>query len=235
MQRIYEDVKFDIGQVSIPLDNTNITGKYHPLAEHRCALAILSGGAMAKTKITTIEIMEAKNAAAGSAQSLKSATITSNIKVAELTITLATVLAGETITINSLVFTAHGTVTDESIRQFSISGTDTADAVELLKCVNHAVYGVPGITGTNAAAVITLVSTIPGEQVITAVSTDATFTVVTVSAQAYCDLDGLELTAGFSHIAVKVTTTATSNVAVVLIRYSSRKAIAQKMGASNPA
>lgn len=235
MEKIYEKVKLDIGLVSQALNNTNVTGKYHPLAEHRAALAILSGGAMAKTKTTKLEIMEAINAAAGSAQSLISATITANELVTELTITLGTVLNTESIVINGLTFKAHTNVEDKTIRQFDISGDDTADALSLANCINDPTYGVPGITAVPNAAVLTLLSTIPGETLVSAVSGDATLVVATKKAQAYCDLEGLDLSAGFSHIAVKVTTTADSVVAVVLIRYKSRKAIAQKMGANYPA
>ncbi|MBA7688666.1 hypothetical protein ES703_97155 [subsurface metagenome] len=236
MQRIYEDVKLDIGLVSQALNNNNVTGKYHPLAEHRCALAILSGGAMAKTKTTKIEIYEAKNAAAGSAQVLAgSALITANELVTELTIALDTVLNTESIVINGLTFTAHTDTEDKTIRQFTIGGDNTADALSLANCINDPVYGVPGITAVPNVAVLTLLSTIPGETLVSAVSSDATFTVVTTKAQAYVDLSGLQLTALFTHIAVKVITTANSVVAVVLIRYKSRKAIAQKMGANYPA
>lgn len=96
MNRRYEDSKIDVGLVSQALNNSNKTGKYHPLGEFRSALAILSGGPMAVTKTTKLEILEAKNAAAGSAQSLADCTVTANTLVSELTITLATVLNGET-------------------------------------------------------------------------------------------------------------------------------------------
>ena len=237
MNRRYEDSKIDIGLVSKALNNTNITGKYHPLGEFRSALAILSGGPMAKTKTTKIELMEAKNAAAGSAQSLSGAeaTITANALVTELTITLASVANGETIDINGLTFTAHTDTTTVADREFKIDGNDTADAVALCVCINDPTYGVPGVTASNAAGVVTLVSTVPGATLITAVSGDATFTVATTKAQAYVDIEGLVLSAGFSHVAVKVTTTANSHIAAVLIRYHSRKAIAQKVGASYPA
>jgi len=237
MNRRYEDSKIDIGLVSQALNNTNITGKYHSLAEFRSALAVLSSGPMAATKTTKIEILEAKNADAGGAQALTGAEalITANTKVTELTITLATVLADETIEINGLIFTAHGTVTDVTLRQFSIAGSDTEDAVELCVCLNDPVYGCPGLKASNAAAVITLIAEPPGEAVITAASTDATFTIATTKAQAYVDIEGLVLTALFTHIAIKVTTTANSHVAAVLIRYHNRKVITQKMGANYPA
>lgn len=237
MNRAYEDLKIDVGLVAQPLDNTNVTGKYHPLAEYREVLAILSGGAMAKTKTTKIELLQATNAAAGDAKAVSGAEalITANTLVTELTITLATVLADETITINGLIFTAHATVTTVASREFSISGNDTADATELCTCINDPTYGVPGVTATSALGVVTLVSTVPGATLITAATTDATFTVATTKAQAYVGIESLVLDAGFSHVAVKVTSTATGTVAVVLIRSKGRKVITQKVGASYPA
>lgn len=236
MEREYEKGKIDIGVVSQALNNTNVTGKYHPLGEYRSVLAILSGGAMAVTKTTKIELFEAKNAAAGSAQALTgSATITANILVTELTITLATVLNTETVIINGLTFTGHTDTTTVANREFSISGNDTADATELCVCINDPTYGVPGITATSALGVVTLVSTIPGATLLTVTSTDATFTIATTKAQAYLDFEGLALTALFTHVAVKITTTANSVVACVLIRYHSRKKITQRVGASYPA
>lgn len=237
MNRLYEELKIDVGLEAQALDNSNVTGKYHPLAEFREVLAILSGGSMAKTKTTILQIMQAKNAAALEAKviTLATCTITANTLVTELTIALATVLADEIITINSLVFTAHGTVTTVANREFSISGDDTADATELCVCINDPDYGVPGVTATNNAGTITLVSTVPGATLITAATTDATFTVVTTKGQAYVSIEALALDDDFSHVAVKVTSTATGTVAVVLIRAKARKGISQRVGASYPA
>jgi hypothetical protein len=236
MNKIYEELKIDIGLVSQALNNTNVTGKYHSMAEYRKAIAILSGGAMAATKTTKLEIFEAKDAdgTSGALITGAAATITANTNVTELTITLATVLAAETIIINGLTFTAHGTVTTYANREFKIDGNDTADAAELVKCINIAtagVYGVPGVTASSAAAVITLLATDPGEKKLTVSSTDATFTIATTKAQAYVEFDDYDLSAGFTHIACKVTTTANSNIAVILLR-DSVGAITQQMGAS---
>lgn len=237
MNRLYENAKVDIGLVAKALNNTNITGKYHPMAEFNSVLAVLSTGPMAKTKTVKIEFLEAKNAAAGSAQSLTSheAIITANEKVAELTILLATVLNGETIVINDLTFTGHTDTTTVANREFAINGNDAADAAELVTCINDPTYGVPGVTATLATATLTLVSTVPGAVVISAVSSDATFTVITTKAQSYIHAEGLALTALFSHLAVKCTSTANGVISVVLIRYKSRKKITQKVGASYPA
>jgi hypothetical protein len=236
MNKLYEELKIDMGLEAQALDNTNVIGDYFPLAEYRDVLAILSGGAMAKTKTTILQLMQATNAAAGSAKvvTVGVATITANALVTELTITLATVLNTETVTVNGLVFTAHTDTTTLATRTFAIDGTDTADAVEFCKCVNDPTYGVPGVTATNALGVVTLKSTIPNETLITAVSGDATFTVATISAQSYVEIDPLILDDTFTHIAAKVTSTATGTIAVTLLRGKSRKAITQKVGASYP-
>ena len=59
--RISEDVKLDIGLVSQPLDDTNATGKYHPVKDYPRICAVLNGGAMAATKTTKIELLQAKD------------------------------------------------------------------------------------------------------------------------------------------------------------------------------
>ncbi|MBA7690088.1 hypothetical protein ES703_98612 [subsurface metagenome] len=189
----------------------------------------------AVTKTTKLELLQAKDAGGGSSKTLAEALITANVKVTELTITLVSVLNGEIITINGLDFTGHTDTTDVTLRQFSIATSDTAAATELCVCINDPTYGVPGITATSNLGVVTLVSTDPGATLLTVTSEDATFTIATTEAQACVDIEGLVLDEGFSHIAVKVTTTADSNDAVILIRYHSRKGIEQKVGSQYPA
>jgi len=95
--------------------------------------------------------------------------------IEEMTVTLATVLADETITINGLTFTAHVDTTTPANREFDISGDDTADAGELVTCINDPTYGVPGVTASNAGAVITLVAANPGRDAIVVTSGHDTF------------------------------------------------------------
>lgn len=234
MNRLYEEPKLDIGLVGIVLSNTNATGPYYSMKPYRSALAILNGGAMAATKTSKIELLQAKDASGGSSQAITGAeaTITANTLVTELTIALATVTAGQTVTIGGLVFTAHATTTTVANREFSIAGTDTADAGELATCINDATYGVPGVTATNNAGTLTLASTKPGEALITASTAAGTMTIATTKAQAYVELEGLDLDAGFNHIAIKVTTTAVSNVSALLLRGDPRYGVTQKVGAS---
>jgi hypothetical protein len=100
--------------------------------------------------------------------------------ISEMKVTLTTVLAGHTITINDLTFTAHAATTTPANREFSIAGaTDTLDADELVTCINDATYGVPGVTAVNNAGVITLTAATPGKDAITVSTGDSTFAIAT--------------------------------------------------------
>lgn len=234
MERMIESAKVDLGVVPQTLNNSNTTGNYYAAKDYRRALAVLQVGALAATKTAKIEVFEAQDAAGTGAQLIAGAeaTIAANTAVSEMTVALATVLAGEAITINGLTFTAHATVTTPASREFSISGNDTADAAELATVLNDATYGVPGITATANSGTITLKSTVPGETTITASSAASTFTIATTKAQAYVDLDGLPLSAGFTHIGCKITSTGNGGVAALLMRGDARGPITQRFGAA---
>jgi len=234
MNKIYEQIKVDIGLKPTSLASTHGTGLYYPLADYRKAIAILQVGAMAAAATTKIEVFEATNAAAGSAALLTgaTATITANTGVTSMTLTFATCLHTHSIVINGLTFTAHTNVEDKTIRQFDISGADTADALSLANCINDPDYGVPGITATPNAAVLTLTSTVPGATVLTTAHANGTITMATLSGQAYIELDALTLSAGFTHIATKVTTSATIVAAATLLRGGQKVGITQKAAAS---
>lgn len=234
MERMIELAKVDLGVVPQTLNNSNVTGAYYLARDYRRALAVLQVGALAATKTAKVEIFEATDAAGTGAQLITgaTATIAANTAVTEMTIALATVLAGDAITINGLVFTAHASATTAANREFSISGNDTADGDALVTCINDGTYGVSGVTASNASGTITLKSTIPGETTITASTAASTFTIATTKAQATVDLDGLPLSAGFTHIAAKITSTGNGGVAAVLMRGGARGQITQKVGAS---
>jgi len=233
--KMYEGMKVDIGLLPTAALNGNATGVYYDLADYRKAIAILQVGAIAATFTSKIEVYQATNAAAGSAKLLTgaTATITANTNVTSLTLALNNVLNTHTVIINGLTFLAHTNTTVLASRQFSIAGTDTQDGDELVTCINDATYGVPGVTASNNAGTLTLVSTVPGATVITAAQgVGATITVATLSAQAYVEFDALTLEAGFTHVACKVTTTSAQAVSAVLLRGGQRKEISQKVGAS---
>jgi hypothetical protein len=233
MNLICEGHKVDVGLVPQTVNNTNVIGRYFPMKDHTKAMAILQVGAMAATKVVTLEIFEGKTAAGTGGALIAGATctITANTLVTKATVALASVLNTQTVTINGLVFTAHTNTTTLATRTFSISGDDTADAVELASCINDATYGVSGITAVAATGTITLTSTEPGETLITLAASDSTATLATVEAQAYVEIDNLDLSATFDHIAAKVTSTANGIVSVLLLR-EPRNSPVQKVGAS---
>jgi hypothetical protein len=73
------------------------------------------------------------------------------------TLTLASVAAGETLVIGGKTFTADATTTTASAREFSISGTDTQDADELVTCLNDATDGIGAdYIASNASGVVTV-------------------------------------------------------------------------------
>lgn len=95
-----------------------------------------------------------------------------------VTLTLASVTNGQTLIINGKTYTAHTNTTVEATGQYSIAGSDTADATELVKCLNDATNGLGAeVTVLQAGAVITLVS----QNVISAVTGNASGDTVTVN------------------------------------------------------
>jgi len=99
------------------------------------------------------------------------------------TVTLATVLAGSTVTINGLVYTAvTGAKADNT--EFSIDGTDTVDAADLADSINNDVrtgtYG--DVSATSALGVVTVTQTLKGEEGnATTLAEDTTGTTIVVS------------------------------------------------------
>lgn len=232
--KMYEGFKIDVGLAPVSL-NGNATGVYYNLADYRKAIAVLQVGAMAASFTAKIEVFQGINAAGGSGALLAGATITANTLVTSLKLTLATVLNTHTIIVNGLTFTAHTDTTTVASRQFSISGTDTADGDELCTCLNDATYGIAalGLTATNNAGVVTIVSTVPGAVLVTAAQgVGATVTVATLSAQSYVEVEALSLSDNFTHIACKVTTDSAQVISTTLLRGGQRVGITQKVGAS---
>ena len=67
-------------------------------------------------------------------------------------LTLASVLAATTVTIDGVTFTAHASTTTVANREFRMNQTDTLDAAELVTCINDSTYGVSGVVATLGAA-----------------------------------------------------------------------------------
>ncbi len=224
-KRLIDRNKIDIGLVGQSLASTNATGKYYDMQNYRRLLATLVGGALAAGGSAKIELLQATDAAGTGAKGIPttadqtSATVTANTLVTKATLVLATVLNGDAVTINGLVFTAHTNTTTKSSRQYSIAGDDAADAAALASCINDATYGVPGVTASVNSATITLVATNPGEKLITIADAAATITAATAEYLAYveADVSQLDLANDFRYVAAKVTTAAATSICAVVV------------------
>ena len=232
----WANTKVDLGLVGQTLNNAAATGPYFAMAGYRRAMAICTDGASAVNKSTQLEWMQATAAAgtgakvvtsqsvAGATESKALTTVAAGTMTGatELTLALATALAGTTITINGVVFTAHATVITAANREFKIDGTDAADATALHGLINHATYGVPGVTSTDGGAgTLTLTSTVPGKTVITVVSSAPTTIVPAVTKQilySEIDISDMDIAGGFVYAAPKVTKAGNGIVSVVVLR-----------------
>ena len=229
-----EAIKYDLAVRPASLATATATGAYFDMRHHRQAVVVFTSGAAAAAATVACQLREATDAAGTGAQDLAGAvaTITANVKASKVTLTLATVLAADAVTINGLVFTAHATVTTPANREFSISGSDTADAAALASVINDATYGVPGVTATASGAVITLAATIPGTMTVTIAAPAATITPATVESVGYVEIDKGSLSAGYTHVAAKLTTSGTVVAGAALLRMSALFAVTQAVAAS---
>jgi hypothetical protein len=222
-QRIIDEVKMDCALVPQSLAATNATGPYFPMYLWNKAAFLCNYGPMGTTATVKLEVFQAKDINATGAVLITSASaITNATEVTHVSackqITLATFIATATITITpyinqvaqtAITYTAHATTTTIASRQFSISGADTADATEFLKCVNDAQYGTPGITWIQAAGVCIGYATDPWTTFTITCSVDnATDVRIVPQGMLLVEVDrsALSWSTGFYWLAAKVTT-----------------------------
>lgn len=235
MHRIIDINKLDQAIEPISLATTSATSEYYPAAKYRQFGFLFGAAAMAATKTVVAQILQATDAAGTGSKNVTSATctITANTNVKSGTLTLASVVAAETVVINGITFTAHATTTTVANREFHVGVSDTADAAELVTCINDATYGVPGVTASSALGVVTLVATTPGEIVMT-LTGDTHITAATLAAVAYIEIDSclLDTNNGFEYAAIKLTTDDTILCNADLIRESPRYTPTQYLACS---
>jgi hypothetical protein len=214
--------KVDIAIVPASINGAS-TGPYYNLGLRNKALFVWETGAMAAGVTSIGQVMQAQDAAGtgGKEVTNNAATITANTKAAALTITCDTVVATDEVTVNGLTFTAAA---DEDLpnRVFTVGASDTACAASLVKAINHATAGVPGVTATSAQGVVTVTASEPGEVTVTAASPDATITVATLRAIGYVECDTAFLDEGFNYVALRVTNSAAAQTGAILVRGENR-------------
>ena len=233
-RRIVDEIKVDPGLVAQSIASTNVTGRYFPMAMWRKVKASVQFAAMVAAGTIKIEFLQAKDRAGASAKAIGSLSAITTLLVGGqvMKVVLATFLATGTITctlykngavFGTYVFTAHATVTTLASRQFSISGSDTADGDELCKCLNDVTYGLPGCFAVNAAGTVSIYA-VDDYTVIGLASSpdDATVVKSTVEGELIIEADksAFDVQNGFTWVAVKVTTaSATVLASATLARF----------------
>lgn len=235
MNRIYDEKKLDVGLRPTSIASTSATGSFFNMENNRVLGFHINAAAMATTKTVVGQIVQATDASGTSVKNVtgSTCTITADTQVKVATVTLATFTATNVIVINGLTFTAHASTTTVANREFSIAGTDTQDAAELVTCINDATYGVPGVTASSALGVVTLVLTEPGVGSITVVGVATIGVAATVEADAYLEIetDQMDTNNGFTYAALKLTTDATIICSATLVADRTRYTPAQYFAA----
>ena len=237
MKLVAEKVKIANAMVPVNLNGASTTHKFFPMnAYHRVCFHVIGAAAsIADAKTMILQTMQATNAAGTGAKVItnNAATATVPVKVIAANVALANAAAGSVITINGLTFTGAA-ATDATKREFNASGNDAADCTALISCINHAVYGVPGVTAAEGANdSIDLTVDEPGETTITISDESAVFTPIATALEAIVEVDAsnLDIAGGFDHVACRVTTSAAitcSTTAIFDPRYSPGQQVAAK-------
>jgi hypothetical protein len=249
MRLISEDNKMDIGFKSASLNGTS-NGKFYAMSNYRHALFIATIGAMAEGETAIIQVLQALDAEGTDSKDITDAiaTVTANVNAAVLKLSIVTAVggihvAGQTVTVSvdgeNYVFTAAAADVVES-RVYAVGADGGESAANLLAKINSSnnairvpkVIGVASVDG--ADSIITLKAEETGEAVISAVASAATTVISTIEAISYVEIDGsaMDVNNEFSHVAIKVTTTAATLAVVSLLRGEPRYTPKQEVAAS---
>ena len=242
MNKSYENLQIDIGLEPQSIASTNVTGPYYDMAEYRECLAVTNIGNITAGGTVATQIRQAATSTGGSAADLTSriATVSANVKVKALSVTLSGGTSGDTIT-----FTIDGTAYEytgassasSSGGEWSSTGDDEADGVGILACINDATVGfdTDKAFASESAGVLTIEAK-DGYYLDSIAETGSFTTFATTKANSYVWFSGEELTTGLPFIATKITTASNTGIcSAVLIRGKKKGAIDEKVGAQYPA
>ena len=216
-RRMFEKYRIAVPMAPTSITNSNVTGTYVDVRRLYRLTAILGCGAMAANKTTKLELMQAKDEDAGSAEAIATytATITANTKVKQATVALASVDTGDTVTVT----TYQGTTqidTATFTKGDADAGLGFTNAAGLEAAINANITGVLAADSTTNVIVTAL-----DGYTVTVASTDAvgSVTVATNEGIVAIDIpeDAIDFDEGFTHIAPKVTSTANGYNSVTFI------------------
>ncbi len=235
MLTLPEFQKIDAGLTPQTVNNTNVTGRYLPLANYRDILAVMHVSSMAATKTAKIELLQATDRDGTNSKAVTDAeaTLTANTLVYKATVACSSVIATDALSVNEKTYTVVASSATLADGEVNVGGSNTLMAEAFATAINDSNYGVPGVTASADSGTLTLEST-DGETAITVSTDDATMTLATLEAWAYVSLQSeqIDVINGFTFVAPKVTTTSNSIVGVTMLRGNSRYGVTQAAGAS---
>jgi len=219
-----------------------IRSRYYRLRDYGKIVFAFVVDTMAAAATVVASVIEAtSNAGAGAAAiATATCTITANTNANVATAVLTTVLVGDTITINGVVFTAAA-APDFPNLVFDQSGADAADAASLAACINAAAgqaallaAGCAVTAAVLAGSTVTLTVTEAGAGSLTVTSVGGTMVIATVQAIGYIEIEDTALTNGFDYVALQLVGAATSHATMIAMRGEPRyEAVVQAVAASD--
>ncbi len=227
---IAENYRVVMPLVGQAINNTNVTGTYHSIAGITRVLAIMAGGASASTKTFKLDILEATDNAGTGASSVDSATGTANTKVKKVTVALASVGTGDTVTVTSYIgTTSYDTATFTKGTTVAASGT-FADAAGLVLCI---AYALADSVISTASTTNVLITALDGFSItVSSTNVGGTITQATDESVVIVDLSRDDFSATTTHIAPKVTTTGNGIMSVVFVMETRNLPVTQSVAAS---
>lgn len=226
--KLNEKLKVDVGLEPISLATTAGTGDYYSLDGYKRALFYVITAAMAAGKTVIVQVMEATSNIGAGAQALTSAvaTIAANTLATKGLFTPSTVVDTDHVTVaiydesgtlvSTQIYTAEDTTPVAADGEYATGANDTAAMVNMGAVVNllqaDYLYAVP------SGATLILHVREPGKYTMTLTGHTTTMVASTLEAACYVEVDVMQLTATYTHVAVRATTDDTIIVGGTLLR-----------------
>lgn len=226
--KLNEKLKVDVGLEPISLATTAGTGDYYSLDGYKRALFYVITAAMAATKTVIVQVMEATSNIGAGAQALTSAvaTITANTLATKGLFTPSTIVTTDTCVIaiydesgtlvSTQTYLAQDTTPVAADGEFDTGSTDTT-AMTNLAVVANLLQG-DYIYAVQSGATMIVHVREPGKYTMTLTGHTTTVVASTLEAACYVEVDVMQLTATYTHVAVRATTDDTIIVGGTLLR-----------------
>ncbi len=229
--KLHQQSRRDLALAPVSLASSNATGPYMGMAGYEKALFPFYCAAVANAATVVAQVMKAtdKNGTGGTALTDAEATITGSARAKKALLTGNTIADGDTVVdvIATLpngdefaqTFTCEDTDPDIDAGQYASGANDTAACVELAAAINHLLGDYIKATPSTSTVILEPVEQANGDlPVISLENAHATIVPSTLNAEGFVEIDASQLGEGYTHVALKLTTTGTIVVFGELVR-----------------